>query len=235
MQFLDALATLLDLPQPFLRPQNQWFAQLMDSFAMQISLETSGNDGIGTQVLTFPAAMDVNTRQVTLTGSGAQDGWIDIIGLLVNLPRNQGEGNNPYAIRIVQTLLAWVGTVPAVEAWINIFAPGGSVSENSSGLGYTIALPSSMSPSQVAAFLASFNWIRPDGVPFVVTQGTGALYVGTVEFLGGGMVMGSYLSSGSAGALALGAVTLSTQPLIPTLMFTDPILNPSLAPTLGLP
>jgi len=92
-----------------------------------------------------------------------------------------------------------------------------------------------MSPSQVAAFLASFNWIRPDGVPFVVTQGTGALYVGTVEFLGGGMVMGSYLSSGSAGALALGAVTLSTQPLIPTLMFTDPILNPSLAPTLGLP
>ena len=69
-------------------------------------------------------------------------------------------------MRIQRTVLAWVGTLPALKAWVNFYAPGGSVFENPSGLGYTITLPAAMTAAQVQAFLLSLNRIRPAGVPF---------------------------------------------------------------------
>lgn len=219
MNFADVLSTLLDLPGPFIRSQAP-FTQLMDALAFEMSLETTGNDGLLSQVQTF---------------ANAQDGWIDIWGLLFGVPRNANEGNGPYSARIQETILAWVGTPSAIQRWINLFAPGGTTTENTGG-GYNINLPASMTNAQIAAFVVSLNRIRPDGVPFTVNQGSGALFLGTVEYLGAGNIIGSYLSTGASLAnLTAAAITNSTAPLLPTLMLTDPILNPSLAPSSALP
>jgi hypothetical protein len=213
MDFSAVEATLLDLPPTFTR-SGGWFAQLMDSTSFASSLETEGNTDILTQVLAF---------------ANAQDGWIDIWGLLFGVPRNQNEGNGPYATRISETILAWVGTIPAVEYWVNTFAPGGSVVVNTSGFGYSVILPVAMTTAQVVAFLLSFNRIRPIGVPFTVLQGGGALYLGTVVYMGDGPMIGDYLGGSTTLAGLINGITLNAVPLLPSLMFTDPVLNPNLA------
>ena len=215
MDFPAVLATLNDLPSTFQRPSS-WVTQMLDGLGFEIAVGTQGTDGTMAQVQSVNAA---------------QDGWLDVWGLLMNVPRNSGEGNTPYLARISNTVLAAVGTLNAIQIWINLFAPGGSVAANASGLGYTISLPSALTPAQASAFLASLSRIRPAGVPFSAVQGAGALYAGTVEFAGLGQIMGSYLSasSNSSGA-AFGATALSAVPMLPTLYMTDPTLNPSLAP-----
>ena len=127
-------------------------------------------------------------------------------------------------------MLAWVGTVPAIQVWLNLFAPGGSVVENTSGVGYVLTLPAGMSVTQVTNFLLSFNRIRPDGVPFTLQQISGGLFAGTDEFLGDGRMSGNYLGAGVAPLLSIGATTLSSDPILPGLLFIDPTINPSLAP-----
>ena len=219
MDFSAILATLNDLPTTFTRPA-AWYTQLVDAMGCETALETEGGDDTINQAINF---------------GNAQDGWIDIYGLLMGIPRNAGEGNIPYSARVEATLSAWVGTVPAVQVWLSLFALGGTVAENLSGLGYIITFPSTMSLTQIANFLASFNRIRPIGVPFTAIQGGGALYLGTIEYLGGGITLGTYLSAGaSPSTSSLGANTLNAQPLLPTLFMTDPLLNPSLAPGLQL-
>jgi hypothetical protein len=220
MQFPDVLATLLDLPSSFTR-QTPWFTQLMDALGFEIALETKGNDGIAAQVQSF---------------ANAQDGWIDIWGLLFGIPRNVNEGNGPYSARIQETILAWVGTPAAVQKWLNLFAASGTNTENSSSDGYAINLPSTLSNAQIAFFLTGFNRIRPDGVPFTLTQGPGALFLGTVDYLGIGNVIGTYITTGETTLdLTFAGVTNNSSPLLPTLMLTDPILNPSLYPAQSLP
>jgi hypothetical protein len=220
MDFPAVRATLLDLPSTFTR-QQAWFTQLMDSLAYEVAIETTGSDDIAAQAIAFTNAID---------------GWIDIWGLLFGIPRNPGEGNAPYSSRIQATILALVGTAPAIQIWLNLFAPGGTVATNPGGLGYSITFPAAMTTAQIVAFLVSLNRIRPDGVPFMATQGGGALYLGTIDYLGKGNVLGDYISGGaSPAAQELAAVTLSAAPLIPSLYLSDPILNPSLAPTAALP
>lgn len=213
------IAQLNDLPATF-RPQGNPYAQFAAAVAAAASLYTSGADATGAQAVAF---------------SNAIDGWIDVYGLLFGVPRNQGEGNIPYALRIGETVLAWVGTLPAIQAWIDLFAPGGSVTENASRPGYAIVLPSSMTNAQALAFVQSLGRIRPAGVPFTVQQlGTG-LFLGTEAFLGKGSTLGSYLTGGgSAGLPDIGAMTPSAQPIIPDLFLVDPNLAQPGLLSLGL-
>lgn len=209
MNFDSVLAQLNDLPPTF-RPAGNPYAQIVGSLASSESLYTDGADATMLQAISF---------------SNAIDGWIDVYGLLFGVPRNDNEGNIPYALRIAETVLAWVGTLPAIQMWINLFAPGGSVTENASGLGYALKLPSGMSAAQATVFVASLGRIRPVGVPFTVQQlGTG-LYLGTEGFLGDGTVLGAYLTGGG-GAVPppLNPTTPSAQPLIPDLFLVDPNL-----------
>lgn len=220
MDFPACRATLLDLPPTFLRP-TAWFTQFMDALAFEDAVGTTGSDDIMAQVQSF---------------TQAQDGWIDVWGLLFGVPRNQGEGNGTYSTRVSETILAWVGTLPACQVWCNLFASGATVTENQPSLGYVINFPTAMTASQIVAFLISFNRIRPDGVPFSLTQGGGSLYLGTEEYLGLAPIMGSYLTGGSlTGTLETVATTLSAQPILPSLLLVDPIINPSLYPALSLP
>lgn len=215
MDFPTVLARLEDLPSTF-RRDGPPYSQLIDSIASAIAIFTNSSDATSVQVQSFPAATD---------------GWLDVWGLLWGVARNEGEANVPYATRITRTVLAWVGTLPALQQWAIFYAPGASVSENADGLGYTFTLPPSMTSAQVATFLQSLNRIRPAGVPFLATQVGGGLFVGTVEFLGTGNTPGNYLSSSVNDVTA--AIPISTPnsvPLLPTLLFTDPTINPSYAP-----
>lgn len=210
MDFKAVLGILNDLPPTFKRP-NPPYIQLMDSQASALAFWTLGTDGLVQQV-SFASAVD---------------GWLDCWGLLMGIRRVANEGNGPYATRLNETVLAWVGTLPAIQRWLNLFAPGGTVVENASGLGYAITLPAGMTAIQIAAFLSGLNRIRPAGVPFTLQQQADGLYLGTDVFYGGGMVAGSYLVSGAIPVNSfLGAVTDSAQPLLPTLLLTDPTINP---------
>ena len=210
------IAQINDLPSTF-RPAGNPYAQLIASKAAALALFTDGADATMAQVQGFGSAVD---------------GWIDVYGLLFGVPRNDGEGNIPYAARIVETVLAWVATGPAIRRWLDLFAPGGTTAENPSGLGYSITLPAYMTPAQVAAFLVSLGRIRPDGVPFTVTQSGLGLYLDAEAFLGKGTDIGSYLPRGTGpAALGLNATTCSAQPILPTLLMTDPSLNPGLVGT----
>jgi hypothetical protein len=202
------LAQINDIPATF-RPQGNPYAQIAVALASSVALFTNGADATEAQAIAF---------------SNAIDGWIDVYGLLFGVPRNQNEGNIPYALRISETVLAWVGTLPAMQAWISLFAPGGSVAENPSG-GYKITLPASLTAAQATAFIESLGRIRPDGVPFTVQQSGTGLFLGTEAFLGAGITLGSYLTGGGGAASPpIGATTPSAQPIIPDLFLVDPNL-----------
>lgn len=98
MNFQAVLAQLNDLPATF-RPNGNPYAQFINALASAQSLFTVGADATMAQAASF---------------NGAIDGWIDVWGLLFGVPRNQTEGNIPYATRIAETVLAWVGTLPAI-------------------------------------------------------------------------------------------------------------------------
>jgi hypothetical protein len=210
MDIAAVLAQLRDLPPTF-QPNGNPFTQIQAALAQAEALMTSSADQTFAQVAQF---------------DGAVDGWIDLWGLLFGLPRQDGEGNLPYATRIGETVLANVGSLAAIQVWINLFAPGGSVAVNQSGVGYTINLPP-MTKTQAGFFLASLNNIRPAGVPFVVNIATGiAMFLGTETFLGAVQIEGAYLINSLATLFgSIGSTTPSAQPLIPTLFLSDPALN----------
>lgn len=209
MDMPAVLGTLNDLPRTF-RKTAAPYTQVIDSIAASLAAYTNGTDATGTQISAFGLAVD---------------GWLDVWGLLFGVPRNQQEANSVYATRIARTVLAWVGTLPAIQMWIDWYAPGGSVSENASGLGYVINLPPYMTTAQIADFLASLDRIRPAGVPFSLTQTNTGLYLGTEVFLGDARVMGSYLAtSPTNGAPDVAATTLSSRPILPALYLEDPYL-----------
>ena len=210
MDFNAVLAQLNDLPSTFKR-QAAWYLQLIDSIASPLSNYTTGVDGLMTM----------------LTFSGAQYGWLDVWGLLADVRRNPNESDVLYSMRIQETLLAWVATVPAIQTWLNLFAAGGTVTENLPAVGYALSFPPTMTLAQIAAWLLTFNRIRPAGVPFGIAQTGIGLYLGTVNFLGEGNMPGSYLGGGTTGLpLGISATTNNSQPLLPGLYFTDPLLNP---------
>ena len=215
MDFPAVEAQLNDLPNTFKR-NGPPYTQLIDSFAAGLTLFTLGADATAMQVALFGFALD---------------GWLDVWGLLFNIPRNQNEANAIYGTRIARTVLAWVGTVPAIQAWMNFYTPGGVITENFPNVGYTMTFPSSVPLAVINSFLITLNRIRPAGVPFIVLIGSSGLFLGTEEFTGQGQVAGSYLTIGTTRLFPnLNATTLSFEPILPTLYLVDPTLNPSLAP-----
>lgn len=211
MDMLAVIATLNDIPDTF-RRQGPPYTQFIDSLAEALSLYTLGSDATFDQATSF---------------SSATDSWIDIWGLLFGVPRAQNGDNATYKAYIQALITAWVGTVPAIQTWMNLFAPGGTVVENISSPGYALSFSGVTSLAQIQAFLRLFNRIRPAGVPFQIQQAGLGLYLGTEEFTSDGRVVGNYLTSLSSSVpLALAASTPNATPLLPTLLVTDPTVNP---------
>jgi hypothetical protein len=210
MDMPSVLATLNDLPSTFKR-NGPPYTQFVDSVASGLSLYTLGADATFTQVAAFDNAVD---------------GWLDIWGLLFGVPRDQNQANATYQTYIKNLMNAWVGTIPAVQNWMDLFAPGGTVVENTGG-GYVILFPGSTTTAQIQSFLRLFNHIRPNGVPFQIEQAGLGLYPGTEEFLGDGRVVGNYLTALSTAVnLLVSATTSNATPLLSDLLLSDPTLNP---------
>jgi hypothetical protein len=210
VQFADIQAQLNDLPTTFKR-HGAPYTQLIDALSGGLTGFTVGVDGVIAQTAAFQLA---------------QGGWLDLWGLLFLVPRSANEGDGPYETRIAETVLAWVATMPAIQAWLNLFAPGGTVTEGLPSVGYSLILPATMSPSDIVNFLIAFNRIRPAGVPFTVQQSAGGLYLGTVAFMGLGRVQGNYLTEATGQqALNVASVTNNARPMIPSLFLVDPSIN----------
>jgi hypothetical protein len=214
MDFPTVLARLNDLPSTF-RRNGPPYTQLIDSIARALAGFTLAADATEAQVSAFTVALD---------------GWLDVWGLLWGVARQQNEANSSYGTRISRTVLAWVGTLPAIQAWVSFYAPGGTVVDNYPTLGYSITLPPTMTPAQVTSFLRSLNRIRPAGMPFTVNQTASGIFLGTQVFIGTGLSQAPYLTGTAINlALALNPVTPNTVPIIPTTFMSDPTINPSLA------
>src|SRR6185437_5327133 len=97
MDLLEILAVLNDLPDTFKR-QGPPYTQLIDAFGFALATYTLGADATFDQTETF----------LNATGD-----WLDIWGLLFNVPRNQNEADSSYRAGIQTINNAWVGTVPA--------------------------------------------------------------------------------------------------------------------------
>ena len=216
MDMQSVLATLNDLPSTFKR-NGPPYTQFVDSLASALALYTIGADATFSQATVFDNAVD---------------GWLDIWGLLFGIPRDQNQANATFQLHIKSVMNAWVGTVPAVQAWMDLFAPGGNVVENQSG-GYVLLFSGATPLTQIQSFLRLFNRIRPNGVPFQIEQSGLGLYLGTEEFLGDGRVVGNYLTALSSVVAALVPVsTANAVPLLADLLLSDPTINPNLAATL---
>ena len=214
MDFSAVLAQLNDLPLPFKRPIPP-YTQLIESLAAAMARSTIGMDGTVNMVQDFDNALN---------------GWMDVWGELFGLLRNTDEGDSTYHDRISATILAWVGTLPALQKWMTLFAYDGTATDNLPAVGYQLIFSAVMTTAQIQAVVASLNRIRPAGVPFTVMQKSLGLYLGTVNFLGEGRMPGSYLGGGLVSVPSgMGPLTNNSQPLVPDLMFTDPTLNPTLS------
>lgn len=210
MDFTAVQAQLNDLPPTFARPGPP-YTQFVDAETSALTLFAAGTDGMVAQGASLATA---------------QDGWLDAWGLIAGIPRNPGEANAPYKARILATLLAWIGTGPAIQMWLDLFAPGGTISENLPDVGYTLTLPAAMTAAQVLAFLVTLGRIRPAGVPFTISMSNSGLFLGTVNFFGEGRMQGAYLSQSVVGAPpGLSPMTNNSAPLLPTLYLSDPALN----------
>lgn len=204
---------------------------LPDTFRWNGAPYTQFIDAIGAAKALFTQGADATIGQVQSFNVPPLDGWLDTWGLLFGLPRVPGESNASYQARVSDTILAWVGTVPAIQVWINLFAQGGYVTENPPGtLGYSVVLPSSMNNTQIRQFLVSLNRIRPIGVPFTLFQIAGGLILNTDAFFDiGSRTAGDYLSANLIPLNALlNAVQLSAKLLLPSYLMSDPVLNPGL-------
>ncbi len=204
-------AQLNDLPPTFKRDQDL-YRQIIDMESMPLGRHVGALYGIMAQ----------------LNFQNAKYSWIDIWGLLFNVPRQTGEADSIYRTRISQTLLAWVGTIPGLIVWTGFrLGVAATVEEWSPGPGYSITIPSSLTAQQINNYLEGLNRIRPAGVPFRLYLQTSGLYVGTIEFLGDHKVTGAYLSAGTtAYALSISSSTVNAQPVLPRFYFVDPTLNP---------
>lgn len=217
MDFASVQATLNDLPFTF-RKTTAPYTQLVDAWSSMLALFTDGVDGTMDQAL--PSG---------LTFSSAIGGWIDVWGLAFNIGRLPTESDYIYRARILAILSAIVGSVPAIQIWIALYAPGGSVAENLPAAGYTITLPAALSALQTMQFFDGLQYVRPVGVPIALLSQSGGLYLGTVDFAGLDDTEGSYLAGGTAGApLSIPAVQDNAQPAVPDLYLTDNFLNPGL-------
>ena len=208
-------AQLNDLPATFKRP-NAPYLQLIDSLATTLATFTEGGGGLFSQ----------------LTFASARGGWLDCWGAIWGIPRAPNESDALYGPRIKYTLNAWVGTLPALQAWV-AYQTGqpAVVSEFSPGPGYSIQTLVELTATQIATLIASLARIRPAGVPFALTVVTGGLYLDTVNYLDASNSMpGTYLDGGGL-STSIGCLTNNSQPTLPEYYLTDPVLNPVFAST----
>lgn len=208
MQYNVVIARLNDLPAPFIRQQSTYYAWQSTQAAALTAYGISA-DAIPSQVYF----------------SVASAGWLDVWGELLGFPRQTGEGDVPYKLRIQQSLVAPVGSATAIENFGTTYF-NSSVTVVEGFATYTIQLPSFVTAASLSAFLQALARIRPAGVPFITNLAQVGVYYGAFFYYGGPTISGLY-PGGSVinSVINLPASTNNSQPLLPSNFLTDPILN----------
>jgi hypothetical protein len=217
MNFAQVQAVLTALPKTFLRPQIP-FTQWLDANTAGLVRYTGASDQISQQVAAF---------------QNARFGWLDIWGLLFNVPRFNNESDGAYLTRIAYIVLAGGGTPVGIAAWVKaVWQVDVTVQESLPAVGYSLTFITALTDAQILALLVSLARVRPAGVPITAVYKAGSgLYLNTINFFDASpSVTGAYLTSGESESLtSLPAATNSTSPSLPDLFLTDPTLNPSLS------
>lgn len=214
MDFPTVQQYLNDLPNTFKRPGAP-YTQLIDSISAALARFTTGSDGVMAQ---------------TIFGS-AQYGWLDIWGLIANVVRRPNEADAVYQARILNTLIAPHTTPVALFVWLQ-FIEGVTaiIVENLPSVGYAITLPPTLLLAQLEQIVLNLAYVRPAGMPFVAQQQTGGTFLNTVDYTDLARATGEFLGGASTNlGIVLPASTNNATPLLPSLLMTDPTLNPSLA------
>ena len=216
MNFAQVQKQLENLPPTFLRNSTP-FTQYMDAL-------TAG-------MLRGAAPID-NMMAMVSNITNARYGWLDVWGLLFNVPRFVNEQDANYLARIQYEVTAGGGTPVGICKWIlAVWGVSTEVLENLPSVGYQVIFPATLTTLQIQTILNSLIRIRPAGVPITIgALSPDGLYLQTINFFGASDVTGAYLAAGSVvSTVFLNVSTNNTTPLLPDLFLTDPTLNPSLA------
>lgn len=210
MDFSTIQSRLGQLPSTFLRSGNV-FGAWQAAQAFQLSEYCSTADSLSNQ----------------MNFSTAWFNFLDIWGELFGIPRQPSEANLAYQNRITYILQSPVGTLYSVKAFSQFyFSTPITVTENANGLGYNIYLPSSLTSSVINQYLIALEKIRPAGVPFSLYTVLEVLYLNTYLYVGAAYVNGPYLGGGNQQiSNAIPEPINSSQPILPFLLLTDPLLN----------
>lgn len=213
MNFQQVQAQLNDVPSTFKRPDTQ-FLNWADALSAALARDTDAADATVNQV--------VNIRN-------AQMGWVDIWGLLFNIPRMANEANSVYLQRIIYTVTAGGGTPSGIAAWIlAVWKVNCTVTENLPGVGYTLTFQSSLTTAQAQAIINSLAAVRPAGIPILaVYQQGSAMVLDTVNYADARRVTGQYLRNALVAInLTVPVSTNNATVILPTALLDDPTLNP---------
>ncbi|MDE2233356.1 MAG: hypothetical protein KGJ90_04580 [Patescibacteria group bacterium] len=211
MNFQQVQAQINDLPNTFKRIGVP-YTQFIDALTAALYIMTMGVDGMVAQG-SFPAAAY---------------GWLDAWGLLFNIQRGNNQPDQSYSKQIQYTVNVSGGPPLYIVAWIlAIFGVSVQIQENIPDLGYVLTFPQGLTQAQITTIIASLSYVRPAGVPFVVEQANIGLYPDTINFINGVRVTGSWISGGEVEVpLGIGSTVNNAPVSVPTLLLTDPTLNP---------
>ena len=211
MNFTDVQNQLDDLPLTFKR-FGPIFAGLILSLTAAIARNTIPIDQL-------PPNLNLQT---------AKWGWLNAIGKLYGIQRNQYETDPQYRTRLFGTLTATHGTPDSIVNFIKLALNiNSSITENFDLASYQINFTSPPSIQTLQQVAIAINWVRPAGIPFLpFFQIKGGLYLNTLNYLGVRQVTGSYLSRPSVSInINLAPNTDNPKPLLPTTYLTDPYIT----------
>jgi hypothetical protein len=211
MNFNDVENQLEDLPGTFKR-FGPIFAGLIQSLSAALARSTRAIDQLSPML--YP-----NT---------AKWGWLDAIGKLYGIPRNQFETDPQYRTRLLGTLTATHGTPSSIVNFIHLALNlNSSITENFDLVSYQINFTNPPNQQTLQKVAVTINWVRPAGVPFLpLFEVRGGLFLNTLNYYGVRKVTGSYLGRPSATVdITLAANTNNPKPLLPTTYLSDPYIT----------
>lgn len=209
MNFLTVLSRLTSLPGTFLRSDST-FESWEDAQTFQLS--------------EFCTTVDALVPMAVFQTSAW--GWVDVWGELFGIPRNPNEANQTYFARIQFTLQFPVGSAYAISTYSTAYWGQPVSVVESSGVGYSIQLPSGINPAGIPQYIIDLERIRPAGVPFTLNQLSEYTFLNTGKYLSGTRDAGAYLGGGLQSlGFTIPEPIINSQPILPTLLVTDPLLN----------
>ncbi len=217
MNWQDVQKILQTLPRTYQRFGPNW-SNWLNSQTAPLTRFTTSFDGITTQA-----------DYVSAVGSWL-NAWGEILGIL-----RGAENDALYRICITFGLTAARGTPVGIERYINIARQiPCSVVENFPAVGWQLALESgfTLTASQQASLPGWLSLVRPAGIPYSVVGYNSNGVLSSGNYLSGTRFIGSWMRTSQSNVpLTIPTSTNSTTCLLPTTLFTDQTINPSLVTT----